>query len=343
MKNMNFSLLRKSFFASLIIFLLVLFVLLSLCIGSEFYSPAKILNALFGAALQNGEREIILKIRLPRMLLALFLGGSLALSGFLLQTYFQNPIAGPFVLGISSGSKMCVAFLTIICLKNGVTFSSWGLILASLLGSLAVTAFVICLAGKIRDLAFLLVAGIMIGYVCSSITDLIVAFADDADIANLHGWTQGSFSGVTLENVFVCLPLVSICFFLSLVLSKPIGAYRLGEAYAKSLGVNVKIFRPVLILISSVLSAVVTAFAGPVSFVGVAVPFVVKRIFASDDPKLLIPLCFAGGAVFCLFADLISRMLFAPVELNVSVATSFFGAPVVIFMLLKRHGGQHGK
>lgn len=334
---------RKSFLAVLIFSLLILFLFLSLCLGSEFYSPAKILHALSGGSLHNGEREIILKIRLPRMLLAMFLGGSLALSGFLLQTYFQNPIAGPFVLGISSGSKMCVAFMTIVCLKNGIVFSSWSLILASLVGSVTVTAFVICIAGKIRDLAFLLVAGIMIGYVCSSVTDLIVAFADDADIANLHGWIQGSFSGATMENVFVCLPLVSACFFLSFMLSKPIGAYRLGEGYAKSLGVNVKIFRPVLILISSILSAVVTAFAGPISFVGVAVPFVVKRAFGADDPKLLIPLCFLGGATFCLFADLISRMLFAPVELNVSVATSFFGAPVVIFMLLTRQGGRRGK
>jgi len=343
MSKRDISFFRKTFLFSLIIILLFIFIILALCVGADFYSPGKVLNAFFNMPLQNGEKEIILKIRLPRMLLALFLGGALSLSGFLLQTYFQNPIAGPFVLGISSGSKMCVAFLIIIGLKNGIVISSWGLIIASLLGSLAVTAFVICVSGKIRDVAFLLVAGIMIGYVCSSVTDLIVAFADDADIANLHGWAQGSFSGVTMENVFVCLPLVSICFFLSFILSKPIGAYRLGESYAKSIGVNVKIFRPLLILISSVLSAVVTAFAGPISFVGVAVPFVIKRMFESDDPRLLIPLCFIGGAVFCLFADLVSRMIFAPVELNVSVATSFFGAPVVIFMLLKRRGGSRGK
>lgn len=328
---------NKIFFLAFFFFLLFVS-LFSVCIGSQFISPDKIFSIILGNKNLEIEKEIIIKIRMPRMLMSLFLGGALSLSGFLLQTYFQNPIAGPFVLGISSGSKMTVAFITVICLGRGMIFSSWALIFASLAGAFAVTLLIIGISQKVKSMSFLLIAGIMIGYICSSITDFIIAFADDADIANLRGWSQGSFSGMRMENVLVCVPIICGSFLISFFLSKPIGAFRLGENYAKSMGVNVRFFRAVLILISSILSASVTAFAGPISFVGVAVPFLIKSAVQSDEPSLLIPLCFVGGASFCIISDVLARTLFAPSELNVSVVTSIFGSPVVIFMLLKRRG-----
>ena len=185
-------------------------------------------------------------------------------------------------------------------------------------------------------MAALLVAGIMVGYICNAVTEFMITFAEDSDIANLHGWSQGSFSGMTWTNVAICLVVVGVGFILTMILSKPIGAYQLGEHYAQSMGVNVKRFRVALILISSVLSATVTAFAGPISFVGIAVPFLMKRALGTSRPLVVIPASFFGGAVFCMFCDLIARMAFAPTELNISTVTSVLGAPVVIYMLVHR-------
>lgn len=189
-------------------------------------------------------------------------------------------------------------------------------------------------------MATLLVAGIMIGYICSAVTDFVVTFADDSDIVNLHGWSQGSFSGMSWSNVYISFVVIGITLLLTFLLSKPIGAYQLGEAYAQSMGVNIRFFRVALILLSSILSATVTAFAGPISFVGIAVPFLMKRSFNTSRPLIIIPGTFLGGAVFCMMCDLIARMAFAPLELNISTVTSIFGAPVVIFMMLRKKRGN---
>ncbi len=286
------------------------------------------------------EYNIIWKIRLPRIIMAALLGGALSLSGFLLQTFFENPIAGPFVLGISSGAKMTVAFTMIWFLKISTSVSSWTLIIAAFIGSMISIGFILLFSRRIKNMAILLVAGIMIGYICSAITDFAVTFAEDADIVNLHGWSQGSFSGMSWDNVKVAFLIVAICFIIVFFMSKPIMAYQLGEAYARSMGVNIKRFRVMLILLSSLLSATVTAFAGPISFVGIAVPFLIKRALNSSKPLIVIPAVFLGGAVFCMGSDLIARMAFAPTELNISTVTSLFGAPVVIIMMLKKRRGR---
>ena len=282
------------------------------------------------------EVNIIFKIRLPRILMAAILGGALSLSGFLLQTFFGNPIAGPFVLGISSGAKLIVALVMIFFVGRLGGVSSWALIFAAFLGSLIVTGFILLCARRVRHMAGLLVAGIMVGYICSAITDFVVTFAEDSDIVNLHGWSLGSFSGMNWSNVATASVVVGISFFLTFLLSKPIGAMQLGEGYAASMGVNAKRFRMVLILLSSILSATVTAFAGPISFVGIAVPFLAKRLLGTAKPLVVIPTAFLAGSVFCMGADLIARMAFAPTELNISTVTSVFGAPVVLFMLMRR-------
>ena len=167
-------------------------------------------------------------------------------------------------------------------------------------------------------------------------TDFVVTFAEDQDIVNLHGWSQGSFQASTWEGIAVSAVIVGAAVMAAFLLSKPIGAYQLGENYARSLGVNVRVFRVVLILLSSVLSACVTAFAGPISFVGMAVPHLVKQSLGTAKPVVVIPGVFLGGAVFCMVCDLIARTAFAPLSLNISTVTSVFGAPVVIFILLNR-------
>ena len=304
--------------------------------GNVHIPVPKILRILFLKEGAATEYNIIWKIRLPRILMAALLGGALSLSGFLLQTFFCNPIAGPFVLGISSGAKMVVALTMIVYLKYIGRFSSYTLILAAFIGSLISTGFILLMSKKVQHMASLLVGGIMIGYICSAITDFCVTFADDSNIVNLHNWSLGSFSGMSWGNVKVMAIVVLLTMVIVFFMSKPIGAYQLGEVYAQNMGVNIKLFRIGLILLSSILSACVTAFAGPISFVGIAVPHIVKSLLKTARPLLVIPACFLGGAVFCLFCDLIARTVFAPTELSISSVTAVFGAPVVIYIMIRR-------
>ena len=306
--------------------------------GNVHIPVSKILRILFLKEGAATEYNIIWKIRLPRILMAALLGGALSLSGFLLQTFFSNPIAGPFVLGISSGAKMVVALTMIVYLKYIGRFSSYTLILAAFIGSLISTGFILLMSKKVQHMASLLVGGIMIGYICSAITDFVVTFADDSDIVNLHGWSQGSFSGMSWSNIRVAAVVVGLAVLFTFFLSKPISAYQLGEAYAQSMGVNIKTFRVILILLSSILSACVTAFAGPISFVGIAVPFLARKAFGTSKPIVVIPGTFFMGAVFCMICDLITRMALAPVELNISTVTSILGAPIVIYMMIPKGG-----
>ena len=310
---------------------------LNINIGSVPISVGEIIGILFNKQGDPTLVNIIWKIRLPRILMAALLGGALSLSGFLLQTFFANPIAGPFVLGISSGAKMVVALSMIYYIGAFGAVSSWTLIIAAFVGSLLSVGFILMMSHRLKGMATLLVAGIMIGYICSAITDFVVTFAEDSDIVNLHGWSLGSFSGMSWDNVTTAAILVGVTTLAVFLLSKPIGAYQLGEAYAQSMGVNIRVFRVALILLSSVLSACVTAFAGPISFVGIAVPYLVKRLLNTSKPIVVIPAVFLGGAVFCMGCDLIARTAFAPTELNISTVTSVFGAPVVIGMMLRRN------
>ena len=315
-------------------------IVLNINTGNVHISVPKILRILFMRDGDAVEYSIIWKIRLPRILMAAILGGALSLSGFLLQTFFSNPIAGPFVLGISSGAKKVVALAMIIFLKHIGHFSSGVLVLAAFTGSLLSTGFILLMSRKIQHMAALLVGGIMIGYICSAITDFVVTFADDSDIVNLHGWSLGSFSGSSWSNIRVAAVIVAVAAIWTFLLSKPIGAYQLGEHYAQSMGVNIQLFRILIILLSSILSACVTAFAGPISFVGIAVPFLTRKAFGTSKPIVIIPGTFFAGAVFCMSCDLIARMALAPVELNISTVTSIVGAPIVIYMMVKREKGR---
>ena len=319
----------------LLLFLLVILAALSVSVGSVSLSFQDIQAILSGADRESTAFHILWDIRLPRLLAAALLGGALSASGFLLQTFFANPIAGPFVLGISSGAKLVVALVMILFLGKGLFMGSAAMILAAFAGSM-----ISMIARRVRQMSVLVVCGVMISYICSAITDFVVTFADDSNIVNLHNWSMGSFSGTTWDQVRVMTAVVIPVFVLSFCMAKPISAYQLGEEYARSLGVNVKRFRAELILLSSILSACVTAFAGPVSFVGIAVPQLVKRLFGTAKPIVVIPGCFLGGAVFCLFSDLIARTMFAPTELSISSVTAVFGAPVVIWMMIRRKGAQ---
>ena len=326
-----------SVFAAMIL-LFCLIVILNINSGTVNISVRDIASILFSRQGDAVNVDIIWRIRLPRILMAALLGGALSLSGFLLQTFFRNPIAGPYILGVSSGAKMVVALTMILSMRAGRAVSSRDMILGAFVGSLLSIGFVLLLSQRIHSMSILLVGGIMISYICSAVTDIAVTFADDSNIVNLHAWSLGSFSGMTWDNVAVAARLLLTSFLLTFLLAKPIGAYQLGESYAQSMGVNVRLFRVVLIVLSSLLSACVTAFAGPISFVGIAVPHLVKRGLNTARPLVVIPATILGGSVFCMFCDLVARTAFAPTDMNISTITAVFGAPVVIAMLVRRKG-----
>ena len=320
--------------------LLLFFLALNLCAGSVRIPLGEVLNILGGREADGTFTDIIMEIRFPRALAAAVLGGALALSGYLLQTFFQNPIAGPFILGRSSGAKLVVALVMVCSLGRAVHVSSMVMIAAAFVGAMISMGFVLLMSRMMDRMSMLIVSGVMIGYICSAVTDFIVTFADDSNIVNLHNWSKGSFSGISWENVILLSAVTFLSFLMVFCMSKPISAYQMGEAYARNMGVNIPLFRSMLVILSSVLSACVTAFAGPVSFVGIAVPHLVKSLFRTTKPILMIPGCFLGGAVFCLLCDLLARILFAPTELSISTVTAVFGAPIVIFIMIRRKKGK---
>ena len=308
----------------LLLVLLAVFLIWNLFAGSVQLSASQIGQILLGGGDDLTQKQIIMQIRLPRIASALILGGALSVSGYLLQTFFHNPIAGPFVLGISSGAKLAVSIAMIVFLSRAML--SMGLILL--------------ISQRVNQMSLLVVCGVMIGYICSALTDFLVTFADDSNIVNLHNWSNGSFSGMKWENVTTMAWVCRIALILTFFLSKPIRAYQLGEVYARNMGVPIKAFRAALILLSSVLSACVTAFAGPISFVGIALPHLMKALFKTAEPLLLIPASFLGGGIFCLACDLIARTAFAPASVSISSVTAVFGAPVVIYMMVRRKAGR---
>ena len=310
------------------------FVVMNVCVGSVKISLEDIIASIGGGQINNS--RILWDIRMPRTMAALILGGALALAGYLLQTFFHNPIAGPFVLGISSGAKMVVALVMVFLMGHAIRVSSVTLIVAAFLGAMISMGFVLLMSRKVNNMSMLVVSGVMIGYICSAVTELVVTFANDAEIVNLHNWSRGSFSGMTWDNVIVMAVVITVTFVIVFFMAKPLSAYQLGESYAQNMGVNIRLLRVALVILSSILSACIVAFAGPISFVGVAVPHLVKSLLGSAKPILMIPACFLGGSVFCLFCDLLARTMFAPTELSISTVTAVFGAPVVLWVMIRR-------
>ena len=340
----NFEAKRRSRAAIVLILLfaaMAVLVVMNACIGSYSVPLADVVRLVKQGLAEGLEStdtmfSVLWKIRIPRLLADLILGGALGLAGFLLQTFFGNPIAGPYVLGISSGAKLTVALCMVFLMPKIGMLSSGITIMAAFAGALLSMSFVLVISQKVNTASMLIVSGVMVGYICSAITDFIITFASDANIVNLHNWSKGSFSGISWSNIQVMAIVVIATSLVTFFMSKPISAYQLGESYAQNMGVNIRAFRFMLVLLSSLLAATVTAFAGPISFVGMAVPHIIKKALGTAKPILVIPGCFLGGAIFCLGCDLIARTAFAPTELSISSVTALFGAPIVISIMIQR-------
>ena len=312
--------------------------LLNVGMGSANITVSEILRIVFGDV-DPGETSalIIQRIRLPRALAGMCGGAALAIAGFLLQTYFSNPIVEPYVLGISSGASLFVGLVML----GGVTFGIQRItpifmFIGALIGSCAIIAIVLIAATRVKSIITLLIVGLMAGYLCSAATSVLSTFADRERLANFVMWTMGSFSGFTWTHVRVMYSIVFPMLICAFLMAKPLNALNMGDRYAKSMGINVKATRYALIATASVLTAAVTAFAGPVSFIGLAVPHICRMIFHTSDSRILIPGAILGGAFMASMCDFIARNLLSPAELPLGAVTAVIGAPIVVFLLTRK-------
>ena len=294
---------------------------------------------LHGSFDQGMNQAVIWQIRLPRALAALFCGAALAVAGLLLQIYFGNPMVDSFVLGTASGSSLMVG-LTVMAgvgIGWGSATTPFSMITAAFLGALAVLVIVLIIGRRVRSPITLLVIGLMIGYLCSAVTSLLVAFAEKEALQGFVFWSLGSFAGFTWPQLKILMVIVSLAILGAVLLIKPLNAFLLGEDYARSMGVVVKRLRVLIVIIASVLGGAVTAFAGPVAFIGLAVPHLSRLLFGTSENRVLLPANVILGALLASSCDLLARLLLAPVELPLSAVTSCFGAPLVIALLLRRN------
>ena len=310
---------------------------LNIGIGSVSISPAEIWQIITGPHSETTMSLIVHKIRIPRAIAAVLGGACLAASGLLLQVYFRNPIVGPFILGISSGATLMVSFVMLTTLTVGMTvLSPFMTTVAAFAGAYGVMLIVLAIARKIKSGVTLLIVGLMMGYLCGAVTAILLALAEKEKIKGFVLWQLGSFSGFRWAEIHVLLVCGGLVLMLIYCLSKPLNAFLLGEEYAASMGVNIRRLRILILLCACALAGMVTAFAGPVAFIGLAVPHMVRLSFGASDNRILIPGVCLTGALVTSLCDLIARMFLSPVELPLSAITAFFGAPIVLGLLIKR-------
>ncbi len=311
--------------------------ILNIGIGSVSFSPAEILKVIADPQSSPITASIVWKIRIPRAIAAILGGAYLATAGLLLQVYFRNPIVGPFILGISSGATVMVSFVMLTTLTVGMTvLSPFMTTVAAFVGAYSVMLIVVTIARKVKSGITLLIVGLMMGYLCSAVTSVLTALAEKEKIKGFVLWQLGSFSGFKWSEIGVMVIAGGLILVAIYLLSKPLNAFLLGENYAASMGVNIRRFRVLILLCACALAGMITSVAGPVAFVGLAVPHMARLFFQTSDNRILIPGVCLVGAVVTSLCDLIARMLLSPVELPLSAITAFFGAPVVIGLLLKR-------
>jgi len=319
---------------TVLFFISIISIFVGIFTGSVHASIHDLWEYLKGKGNINIKGYIIWEVRVPRTLGAFLGGACLAVSGLLLQTYFRNPLAGPYVLGISSAASLTVALYILV----GISVCHLGIVGSAFLGSIIATILILSLAAKVRSAVTLLVIGLMISYLFSAFEKVLITFAESQRVHQFVLWTFGSFSGITWDNLKIIALIAVPTIIFTLTLSKPLNALLLGEEYAKSLGVNVKIVRITIVMLSSLLTSIVTAFAGIVAFVGLAVPHMARFMFRTSDHRILLPVTLLLGAILTVLCDTMSRILFYPVELPISVVTSMFGAPVVIYLVIRRRG-----
>jgi iron complex transport system permease protein len=318
--------------------------MLSLAIGSVPIPLDEVMRVLLGGqASKETWQTIVLVFRLPKAITALLAGAALSVAGLQMQTLFRNPLADPFVLGISSGASLGVALVVL----GGATASvsvfgrtaylgDFGLVTAASLGAAAVFALVLAIARRVQSMITLLVLGLMIGYLTGAVVSLLIYFAAPEQVNAYIIWTFGSFGGVTWQQMRAFAPTLLLGLSAALLTAKPLNALLLGENYAASMGINVRAARWLVTASASLLAGTVTAFCGPIGFIGIAVPHLCRALFGSSDHRVLLPAALLLGGGLALTFDLMAQMPGARTILPLNVVTSAVGAPVVLWIVMRR-------
>ncbi len=302
-----------------------------------------IIGILGGSQISNKAwQDIVIALRLPRAVTACLGGAALAVSGLFMQTLFQNPLAGPFVLGINSGASLGVALVMMAAGTTGASFlvaggitGDIGVVLAASTGSALVMAMVLVAARRISSNTVLLVMGIMFGYAVNALVSVLIHFSFAERVQAYLAWSFGSFSTSSAGDLTVMAPVILTGLVFSFPMAKQLNALVLGESYAATMGVEIKVLRSVAIVIAAVLAGTVTAFCGPVAFLGIAVPHLARNVIRTGDHRLLIPGCILTGAIMALAADIAVNLPGSGTALPLNAVTSLIGAPVVIWIIAR--------
>ncbi len=310
------------------------------CLGTVYIKPQQVWDVLLN--IENTQTSttigyIITELRLPRAVMAIFTGAGLAIAGLLMQTLFRNPLAGPFVLGISSGAGLGVALAIMTSTALGIK-STYGLnmITASIAGSTAVLLLIILMSLRIKDTMGLLIVGLMVGSLSSAVVGILSYFSTNDELKRYVFWSLGSLGAVNWDDLLVLSMLFFIAIILLLLIIKPLNALLLGESYALSLGINIAKTRWIIIIITSILAGSITAFAGPIAFIGLAVPHLCRLILPTINHKILIPTAIMMGAILLLFCDIVSQLPFSDLSLPINAVTSLLGAPLIIWLIMRK-------
>lgn len=313
------------------------FFMLSLFLGSVTIPLAEIIDILFGKDDNPTWQYIIIYSRLPQALTALLAGGALAVSGLLLQTAFRNPLAAPDIFGVTSGASLAVALLM---LAPGIVMSGTlgyvSSVAVAFIGALAVTALIWAVSRRVRSSVVLIIIGIMVGYLCSSAITLLNAFATEEGVRNFVVWGMGNFSSVGMDEMSLFAGLTVVATVATLFLVKPLNALLLGPQYAESLGINVRRIRNILLVVTGLLTAVVTAFCGPVAFLALAVPHIARLIVRTSDHRILLPMTILTGSAIALLCNVITTLPSNGTVLPINAVTPLIGAPVIIYVIINR-------
>jgi iron complex transport system permease protein len=319
--------------------LVILFFLLDLFLGSVSLKPGDIIDAVFNNS-GTITGTILLKFRLPKAITALSVGMALSISGLQMQTLFRNPMAGPYVLGISSGASLGVAlvllgFSSVMTPDSIRAFGNWAIAGASWTGAGLVMILIMFISGKVKNIMTVLILGIMLSSGISAIVGILQYFSNETMLKAYIIWTMGSLGNLTSSQLSVMLISVLLGVLICLVSVKMLNAMLLGETYARSIGLNVRMSRIIIITGTSILAGTITAFCGPIGFIGIAVPHVARIIFRTSDHKILIPGTLLAGGIIMLISDIISQMPGSDNILPVNSITALIGIPVVIWVILR--------
>ena len=315
--------------------------MLNISLGSVSIPFSEVLGSLFGSVDNETWQVIITKVRLPKAITAIMVGSGLGISGLLMQTLFRNPLAGPFVLGISSGASLGVA---IVILGSGlfgglfatVLISKWSIVIAASLGSFLVLLAVLAVSSRVRDTMAILIIGLMFGSITAAIVSVLSYFSSAEQLQQYIFWGFGSLSNLSWEELLIFFCIYSVGIVLSVFSVKGLNALLLGDNYAKSLGLSLKSSRFVIIFATSLIAGTITAFAGPIAFIGLAIPHLTRQIFKTTNHKILLPAVFLFGAIVMLICDSIAQVPTSDYMLPINAITALVGAPVVIWLLVRQ-------